>query len=118
MVARPMTVDAEAGVQPRALTLAQTGPLTGAGLTVRDEPPYLQFRHRVDQAIVRDLIVEGLLAGVGAVVLTASKHTDNPPFGISDSADAVFETPEGLFEALRDAAQPRPATSATPSSAA
>lgn len=31
--------------------------LTGAGLTVRDEPPYLGFRHRVDQAIVRDLIV-------------------------------------------------------------
>ncbi len=26
-------VDAQAGVQPRALTLAQTSPLTGAGLT-------------------------------------------------------------------------------------
>ncbi len=62
-------------------------------------------------------VVAGRRAGVGAVVLTASTHTDNPPFGIADSADAVFETPEGLFEALRDAAQPRPATSATPSSA-
>jgi len=61
-------------------------------------------------------VVAGRRAGVGAVVLTASKHTDNPPFGIADSADAVFETPEGLFEALRDAAQPRPAVNVTPSS--
>lgn len=33
------------------------GILTGAGLTVCDAPPYAGFRHRVDQAIVRDLIV-------------------------------------------------------------
>jgi hypothetical protein len=31
--------------------------LAGAGLTVLEAPPYAGFRHRVDQAIVRDLIV-------------------------------------------------------------
>jgi SAM-dependent methyltransferase len=37
--------------------------LAGAGLTVRDEPPYAGFRHRVDQAIVRDLVVATKDAG-------------------------------------------------------
>jgi hypothetical protein len=31
--------------------------LADAGLRPRDEPPYLAFRHRVDQAIVRDILV-------------------------------------------------------------
>jgi len=31
--------------------------LAGAGLEVRDDGPYLNFRHRVDQAITRDIIV-------------------------------------------------------------
>jgi hypothetical protein len=31
--------------------------LTGAGLEVLDAPPYLSFRHRVDQAITRDIII-------------------------------------------------------------
>jgi tRNA G10 N-methylase Trm11 len=31
--------------------------LTDAGLTVRDSGPYLQLRHRVDQAIIRDILV-------------------------------------------------------------
>ena len=51
-------------------------------------------------------VVAGRRAGVGAVVLTASKHTDNPPFGIADTADAVFATPEGLYEALVAAEEP------------
>ncbi len=59
-------------------------------------------------------VVAGRRAGVGAVILTASKHTDNPPFGIADDADAVFATPEGLFAALRDAAAPHPATAQIP----
>ena len=33
------------------------GVLAGAGFEVREEEPYLGFGHRVDQAIVRDLIV-------------------------------------------------------------
>ena len=51
-------------------------------------------------------VVAGRRAGVGAVILTASKHTDNPPFPIADDADAVFPTPEGLFETLSDAGAP------------
>lgn len=31
--------------------------LTAAGLEVRNEPSYLDFRHKVDQAIVRDILV-------------------------------------------------------------
>jgi hypothetical protein len=31
--------------------------LAGADLDVLDEPPYLSFRHRVDQAITRDIII-------------------------------------------------------------
>jgi hypothetical protein len=31
--------------------------LERAGLRVRDDPPYQQFRHRVDQAIIRDVLV-------------------------------------------------------------
>jgi SAM-dependent methyltransferase len=33
------------------------GIITGAGLRPLDDPPYLAFRHRVDQAIVRDLLI-------------------------------------------------------------
>ncbi|WP_199041428.1 HAD family hydrolase [Glycomyces salinus] len=49
----------------------------------------------------------GRRAGVGAAVLTRSKHTDTPPFPVADRADAVFDTPEGLVEALA-ASGPRP----------
>ncbi len=31
--------------------------LTGAGLRPLEDPPYLAFRHRVDQAIVRDILI-------------------------------------------------------------
>ena len=36
---------------------ALTDALAGAGLEVQDATPYLGFRHRVDQAIVRDIVV-------------------------------------------------------------
>ena len=36
---------------------ALTGALAAAGLEVADADPYLSFRHRVDQAIVRDIVV-------------------------------------------------------------
>jgi SAM-dependent methyltransferase len=39
--------------------------LAGAGLTVLAGPPYAGFRHRVDQAIVRDLIVAKKAADLG-----------------------------------------------------
>lgn len=55
-------------------------------------------------------VVAGRRAGVAAVILTASKHTERPPFGIAETADAVFPTPEGLYEALRAAAEPLPST--------
>ncbi len=48
-------------------------------------------------------VVAGRRAGVAAVVLTRSHHTDDPPFAIDAEADAVYETPEGLVDALRDA---------------
>lgn len=57
-------------------------------------------------------VVAGRRAGVGAVVLTVSKHTDQPPFGVAEVADAVFPTPEGLLETLRAAADPAPASPA------
>jgi len=41
-------------VAPRADAAAV---LTSAGLEPVETPPYLRFRHRVDQAIVRDILV-------------------------------------------------------------
>ncbi|WP_434809994.1 HAD-IA family hydrolase [Microbacterium sp. bgisy189] len=49
-------------------------------------------------------VVAGRRAGVGAVIVTASHHTDRPPFTVNDVADAVFPTPEGLAAALRASA--------------
>lgn len=49
----------------------------------------------------RDLVA-GRRAGVGAVILTRSKHTDNPPFPVADRADAVFDDPRGLTDLLRE----------------
>jgi len=43
-------------VQP-ATRQALTGALAAAGLEVADADPYLSFRHRVDQAIIRDIVV-------------------------------------------------------------
>ncbi|WP_309134959.1 HAD-IA family hydrolase [Cellulomonas sp.] len=45
-------------------------------------------------------VVAGRRAGVGAVLLTRSHHTDDPPFPVADRADATFATPEGLVDAL------------------
>ncbi|MDM8084228.1 HAD-IA family hydrolase [Cellulomonas cellasea] len=61
-------------------------------------------------------VVAGRRAGVGAVLLTRSQHTDSPPFLVAERADATFDTPEGLADALGAAIlagerpRPRPAT--------
>ncbi|WP_206074466.1 HAD family hydrolase [Antribacter gilvus] len=55
-------------------------------------------------------VVAGRRAGVGAVVLTRHHHTDSPPFPVTETADAVFDTPEGLVEVLAAAGrEPAPA---------
>ncbi|RMI12891.1 HAD family hydrolase [Cellulomonas triticagri] len=59
-------------------------------------------------------VVAGRRAGVGAVVLTRSHHTDQPPFAVAEQADAVFDTPEGLAAALRSALAAPPAPSPIP----
>lgn len=48
-------------------------------------------------------VVAGRRAGAGAVILTRHHSTDEVPFPISDTADAVLDTPEGLVDLLRDA---------------
>ncbi|WP_102159328.1 HAD family hydrolase [Zhihengliuella halotolerans] len=66
-------------------------------------------------------VVAGRRAGVAAVVLTRSHHTDEPPFAVADTPDAVFDTPEGLARALRAAqgttTAPSPRAPAVPVSA-
>lgn len=62
----------------------------------------------------RDLVA-GRRAGVGAVLITRTRHTDNPPFAITETADGVFDTPEGVLATLRTsreqpAATPQPTT--------
>lgn len=68
-------------------------------------------------------VQSGRRAGVGAVVLTRSKHTDSPPFAVLDRPDAIFDTPEGLLPLLTAAGEhptapsispPRPATPVRP----
>lgn len=59
-------------------------------------------------------VVAGRRAGVGAVLITRSQHTDSPPFPVAERADATFDTPEGLADALAAAVssgerRPRPA---------
>lgn len=53
-------------------------------------------------------VVAGRRAGAGAVVITRHRHTDRVPFPVSDIPDALFDTPEGLVEALRTAAPAEP----------
>jgi HAD superfamily hydrolase (TIGR01549 family)/HAD superfamily hydrolase (TIGR01509 family) len=55
----------------------------------------------VGDTLDRD-VVAGRRAAVGAVVLTRSKHTDDPPYPVEDTADAIYDTPEGLVAVLRD----------------
>ncbi|WP_170224753.1 HAD family hydrolase [Mumia flava] len=52
----------------------------------------------------------GRRAGVGAVLLTRSKHTDAPPFGVRDTADLVVDAPADLVAVLREAAPRGPST--------
>lgn len=62
-------------------------------------------------------VVAGRRAGVGGMILTSSGHTERPPFAVADTADAVFETPVGLAEALAaatDGPAPAPAPPAEP----
>ena len=61
-------------------------------------------------------VVAGRRAGVGAMVLTRSKHTDNPPFAVPYVADAVFDDPRGLLDTLA-AAKPGPPLRIAPSAA-
>ncbi|GAA1869120.1 HAD family hydrolase [Myceligenerans crystallogenes] len=49
-------------------------------------------------------VVAGRRANAAAVILTRHHHTDEVPFPIADTPDAIYDTPEGLVEALRTAA--------------
>ncbi len=63
----------------------------------------------------RDLVA-GRRAGVGAVVLTRSQHTDHTPYPVSEAPDAVLDDPRGLIELLR-AAVPHDGHQSTPEAA-
>ncbi|NDK32886.1 HAD family hydrolase [Nesterenkonia haasae] len=56
----------------------------------------------VGDTLDRD-VVAGRRAGIGAVVLTRSQHTAEPPFLIHDVADATVEDPAALLRILQDA---------------
>ena len=45
-------------------------------------------------------VVAGRRAGVGTVIITRDKHTDQPPFAVGETADAVLDSPEELADAL------------------
>ncbi|WP_022871689.1 HAD family hydrolase [Nesterenkonia alba] len=61
----------------------------------------------VGDTLDRDLVA-GRRAGVGAVVLTRSQHTDEPPFLVDSAPEAVVETPAQLLTILRDAVDHAP----------
>ncbi|MGO1621994.1 HAD family hydrolase [Flaviflexus sp.] len=50
-------------------------------------------------------VVAGRAAGVAGLILTRSKHTDNPPFYVRETPDAVFDDPRGLLDALINATE-------------
>lgn len=50
----------------------------------------------------RDLTA-GRRAGVGAVILTRSRRTDNPPFPVAHRPDAVVDDPRGVLDFMRGA---------------
>ncbi|WP_051196441.1 HAD family hydrolase [Jonesia quinghaiensis] len=56
----------------------------------------------VGDTLDRD-VVTGRRAGTGAVFITASQHTANPPFAVTEQPDAIFDTPEGLVPVFHDA---------------
>lgn len=45
-------------------------------------------------------VAAGRRAGVGAVLITRSKHTDNPPFTVTHRPDAIFDDPRGVLDLL------------------
>jgi HAD superfamily hydrolase (TIGR01549 family) len=76
----------------------------------------------VGDTLDRD-VVAGRRANVGAVVLTRSQHTDEPPYAVDASADAIYDTPEALVAVLRasmvpPAIAPRPADAPAAAAAA
>lgn len=66
----------------------------------------------VGDTLDRD-VVAGRRAGVGAVILTRHHRSDTPPYPVTDTADAVLDTPEGIADLLQ-AARPAPASAAAP----
>lgn len=74
---------------PRMLTLAAEA----AGVDIAD-------CWYVGDTLDRD-VVTGRNAGAGGVFITASQHSNNPPFAVMATPDAVFDTPEGLLAAFR-----------------
>lgn len=56
----------------------------------------------VGDTIDRD-VAAGRRAGIGAMIVTKTRHTDNPPFPVPHQPDHIFDTPEGLAELLRRA---------------
>ncbi|WP_300344129.1 HAD-IA family hydrolase [Nesterenkonia sp.] len=58
----------------------------------------------VGDTLDRDLVA-GRRAGAGAVVLTRSQHTDEPPFLIRDVPEAIVEDPAELLQLLRRAVE-------------
>lgn len=59
-------------------------------------------------------VVAGRRAGVRAVLLTRTRHTDHPPFAVADQADGTFDTPEGVLAALRDSTPAAPGPPSIP----
>ncbi|MGW6003503.1 HAD family hydrolase [Oerskovia enterophila] len=70
----------------------------------------------VGDTLDRD-VVAGRRAGVGAVILTRH-HSDVPPYPVTDTADAVLDTPEGIGDLLRASTRPAEAPDAAPGAAA
>ena len=54
----------------------------------------------VGDTLDRD-VVAGRRAGVAAVMVTRSHHTDTPPFPVTERADLVVDEPGGIVPALR-----------------
>ncbi|MBD7979601.1 HAD-IA family hydrolase [Oerskovia sp. Sa2CUA9] len=70
----------------------------------------------VGDTLDRD-VVAGRRAGVGAVILTRH-HSDVPPYPVTDTADAVLDTPEGIADLLRASTRPAGTPDAAPGAAA
>ncbi|WP_152345744.1 HAD family hydrolase [Brevibacterium sp. CFH 10365] len=59
----------------------------------------------VGDTLDRD-VVAGRRAGVAAVMVTRSHHTDSPPFPVAERADLVVDDPRGIVPALRRTVRP------------